>query len=113
LSGNIIVDTIKSDAIFFDPAKSEANSRARGLPFSLVGSAFDWSTALVAEDCRRNYGERRFQAIGFLNIRLHVIVFTPVEGRIRVISLRRANEREAKRYESKHERKEAEIRTDR
>ncbi|MGH2360909.1 MAG: BrnT family toxin, partial [bacterium] len=89
---------MKRVAVEFDPAKSEANVRARGLPFSLVGDAFDWSSALVAEDRRRDYAERRFQAIGYLAARLHVVVFTPIATGIRVISLRRANKREVKRY---------------
>jgi hypothetical protein len=88
-------------AITFDPLKSDANARSRGLPFSLVGTEFEWSTALVAGDQRRNYGEHRFQAIGLLAGRLHVVVFTPVTGAIRVISLRKANDREVRRYECK------------
>lgn len=85
----------------FDPAKSESNARTRGLPFSRVGESFDWSTALVAEDRRKDYGERRFQAIGYLEGRLHVVVFVPVADGLRVISLRRANKREVIRYGNK------------
>ncbi len=83
--------------VTFDPAKSERNVAERGIPFSMA-SDFDWSTALVAEDTRRNYGERRFQAVGFIGERLHVLVFTPRDQDVHVISLRRANERERKRY---------------
>lgn len=83
--------------VTFDPAKSERNEAERGIPFS-AAAEFDWSGALVAEDTRRDYGERRYQAVGFIGERLHVLVFTPRDQGVHVISLRRANGRERKRY---------------
>ena len=59
----------------------------------------DWSSALVVEDLRHDYGERRFQVIGLIGERLHVLVFTPRGTAVHVISLRKANRREVKRYE--------------
>lgn len=103
LPGPIIVDTIKPDRIVFDPAKSEANARSRGLPFSLVQDEFDWSTAQVIEDVRRAYGEPRYRAFGYIGDRLHVVAFTPREGALRIISLRKANRREERRYGTKTE----------
>lgn len=84
--------------IEFDAAKSARNEKERGLPFSLVAE-LDWQTALVSEDDRREYPERRFVALAFLGERLHVACFTPVKGGIRVISFRKANRREVKAYE--------------
>lgn len=84
--------------IEFDPAKNERNIRERDLPFDKAAE-FDWETASIIEDERRNYGERRFRAFGFIGDRLHAMVFTPREGGIRVISLRKANQREVKSYE--------------
>jgi uncharacterized DUF497 family protein len=83
--------------IEFDPEKSERNVRERGLPFDLA-SEFDFSTALVTEDRRSDYPERRFVALGFIGRRLHVLCFTPIPGGIRVISFRKANSREVKAY---------------
>jgi uncharacterized DUF497 family protein len=83
--------------ISYDPAKNERNIRERGISFDRVVD-FDFETALFDVDDRRDYGETRIRAIGMLDGRLHVIVFTAVEGGIRVISLRRANKREVKRY---------------
>ncbi|GAA0565895.1 hypothetical protein GCM10008942_12850 [Rhizomicrobium electricum] len=60
---------------------------------------FAWETAQVAEDMRFAYPERRFVALGFLGERLHVLCFTPVPEGIRVISFRKANKREVRRYE--------------
>ncbi|MDN3521526.1 BrnT family toxin [Halomonas ramblicola] len=84
--------------ITFDPEKSAANMASRGLSFELAVD-FDWSSALVVEDRRQDYGEARFQALGLIGDRLHVLVFTPRPGSVRVISLRKANKREVRRYE--------------
>lgn len=81
----------------FDPVKSEDNERLRGLPFSMV-SDFDFETALIAEDNRSDYGERRWVALGLIAGRAYVVAFTWRDGRLRVISFRKANARESKRY---------------
>ncbi len=52
------------------------------------------------EDTRQDYPEQRFVAVGYLCSRLHVLCFTPITGGMRVISFRKANSREVKRYES-------------
>lgn len=83
----------------FDPAKNERNIALRGIPFT-AAEAFDWSSAWVVEDVRKDYGERRFQAMGLIDDRVHVLVFTPRDGAVHVISLRKANAREVKRYEA-------------
>lgn len=38
-------------------------------------------------------------ALGYLEKRLHVLCFTPMKGGVRIISFRKANLREVKRYE--------------
>lgn len=81
----------------YDSAKSERNEARRGLPFSLA-QGFDWTTALIAEDTRKNYGEQRYQALGLIDEHLHMLVFTPRGEDVHVISLRRANRRERTRY---------------
>ncbi len=60
---------------------------------------FDWETSLVLEDTRRDYGEKRFVALGSIGRRIHVMVFSPRGGAVRLISLRKANKKEIKRYE--------------
>lgn len=71
----------------FDPAKGERNLRERGLPFELV-ERFDWESALLSEDTRFPYPEKRYVALGFVGQRLHVVCFTPVLDGLRVISFR-------------------------
>lgn len=84
--------------IEFDPNKSATNARTWALPFELVAE-LDWSGALVSEDTRKPYPERRFVALAPLAGRLHVVCFTPVPGGIRVISFRKANAREVQRHD--------------
>jgi len=62
--------------IVFDPAKNERNIAERGLSFERVADR-DWGSALIAEDDRRDYGERRFRVFGRLDGRLHIAVVTP------------------------------------
>ena len=83
--------------VTFDPPKNLLNIAVRGIPFRLA-LRLEWSTAFVAEDTRKDYGERRFQALGFIGDRLHMLVFTPRLPALHVISLRWANERERTRY---------------
>lgn len=81
----------------YDPAKSERNVAERGIAFDLANQ-FDWSSALIVEDTRKHYPERRYQALGLIDEHLHMLVFTPREGAVHVISLRRANKRERTRH---------------
>ena len=55
-------------------------SATRGISFERA-AAFEWDKALIVEDARRDYGERRFQALGVIDSRLHVLVFTPRAGK--------------------------------
>ena len=84
-------------AYSFDLIKSERNFLLRGIDFEIVVD-FEWGSALILQDLRQDYFEDRFQALGFIGEHLHMLVFTPREGLIHVISLRRANQRERKRY---------------
>jgi uncharacterized DUF497 family protein len=82
----------------FDARKSEWNARERGLSFERAAD-FEWEAAVVVDDVRRDYGERRLVATGRLDGRLHVMCFVRIADGIRVISLRRANMREVLAYE--------------
>jgi uncharacterized protein len=82
----------------FDPAKSARNAEQRGLPFDAVMD-FNWETALINADERFLYSELRFSALGFIGRRLHFLCYTPIEDGVRVISFRKANQREVNHYE--------------
>jgi len=83
--------------IEYDAIKDADNVARRGLSFELVRQ-FDWPSARIEPDTRREYGESRFQATGLIAENLYRVVFTPRGGKVRVISLRRANERERNCY---------------
>ncbi|HVR52352.1 MAG: hypothetical protein DI587_03585 [Variovorax paradoxus] len=83
----------------FDPAKQAANV-AKHQVFFAAAAEFEWDVALVEVDHRQLYGETRFTAVGPLGERVHVMVFNLRETSVRIISLRRANSREVRRYAS-------------
>jgi uncharacterized DUF497 family protein len=98
LTGQRRVHTIRSMEIAFDSAKNARDIRERGLPFERAAD-FDFENALFESDNRRDYGESRIRAFGLLDGRLHALVFVSIPAGIRVISFRKANRREIKRYE--------------
>ena len=84
----------------WDEAKCEANIAKHGVDFADV-EAFEWDTAVEAQDDRHD--EARWIAIGFVGPRLHVVAYTARGDVIRVISLRKANQREERRYDQERE----------
>jgi hypothetical protein len=80
-----------------DPVKNEKNIADRGLAFERAVN-FDFSTAKIWQDARKPYPEVRFVAIGYLDDRLHVMCFTETTTGIRVISFRKANQREGAKH---------------
>jgi len=85
--------------ISFDPAKNARNIAIHGISLERAVE-FEWHNALNVEDDRHDYGERRFRAYGLIGSRVYVLIHTPREGRMHVISLRKANKREVRRFES-------------
>lgn len=82
----------------YDPNKNQQNIESRGLNFDQVAE-LDWDNAWIYEDERNEYNEIRFIAYGMLDKRLHFVCFTETKDGIRIISFRKANNREVKRYE--------------
>ena len=83
--------------IEFDQIKSDKNLDERGLPFDRAAD-FEWGSAEITVDTRNDYSEIRYVAIGYLDHRLHILCFTPVDDAVRVISFRKANRREGDKY---------------
>jgi uncharacterized protein len=82
----------------FDPAKDAKNIREHGISLQRA-EEFDFAAACFDIDDREDYGEVRWNAIGFLDVRLYSLTFTELEeGIIRAISLRKATTEESKRY---------------
>ncbi|MEQ1887744.1 MAG: BrnT family toxin [Alphaproteobacteria bacterium] len=83
--------------IIFDPAKDTANLAKHGLSLA-EADRIDWDTALIEEDDRRNYGEARMLGIGYIGHRLHFVVFVERDGLRRIISMRKASNKEKATY---------------
>ncbi len=84
--------------ITFNPAKNAKNIAERGLPFERVAE-LTWETAVLQEDKRKDYGERRVRVLARLGQRLHVAVITMRDDAMHVISFRKANRKEVEWYE--------------
>ena len=83
--------------IEFDSAKRNKNLVERGLDFARAGEVFK-SLHFTGQDTRQNYQEDRFITVGLLDARLVVLVWT-LRGEVRrIISLRKANDREKTFY---------------
>lgn len=83
--------------IEYDSIKREQTLENRGLDFDRCNDVFS-GPILEMEDTRIKYGEPRFITFGLLDTRMVVIVWTPRGDRRRIISMRKANEREQNRF---------------
>ena len=83
--------------IVYDPSKDAANFKKHGISLAEADN-FEWDRAVVEPDLRFDYGEERYIAMGYVGLRLHVMVFTMRNDLLRIISLRKANKREGDKY---------------
>lgn len=90
--------TLNQFEISYDPVKNAANVAA-GRPSFDEAEKFEFETAVFAIDARRDYGEERIVALGTVMGRLHALVYVKADRGIRVISFRKANDREIRRYD--------------
>lgn len=81
----------------FDPAKDAINQAKHGVPLALAEVLFAGPHVSMPDD-RFDYGEVRQVAFGFIRDRLFVCVYVNRGMERRVISLRKANNREVRRY---------------
>lgn len=71
------------------------------MPFTMA-ERFDFDTALVREDDRDIYPEKRFQALGKIGREVVFLVFSPTKDGFRVISLRKATKQERSLWLARH-----------
>ncbi len=81
----------------FDPDKSKANRVKHGIDFDEVQAL--WSDPFLIEAPALTEDEPRFLAMGRIGARHWTAIFTWREGRLRIISVRRARKQEIERYE--------------
>ena len=86
----------------WDRAKNLANQKKHRLHFEDAEIVFRGET-ITFEDDRADYGEQRLITLGKLAGRVVVIAHTPRGAGTRIISMRKANEREKKIYQKRLE----------
>ena len=83
----------------WDQDKSDECFSERGFDFAYALRAFLDPDRQVRQDSRWDYGEDRYQLLGAIERRVFVIVYTLRGDVIRIISARKANQREVQDYE--------------
>ncbi len=84
--------------VVFDPAKDAKNIKDHGVSLNRA-SDFDLDSAMVDVDTRQDYGEIRYNAVGWLDARLYALTFTvPDIDILRAISLRPTTKHEQRKY---------------
>ena len=87
----------------WDENKNKANIEKHGFSFNDAYLFFD-ETYLCYEDLRSDYyKEKRFIAIGTIKDRVVVLIFTKRNSKTRIISMRKANEKETKKFKDRLE----------
>jgi uncharacterized protein len=87
--------------IEFDPNKDTSNLLKHGISLS---RAREFELVKLLEDTRKNYGETRYRAWGFIDGAPHALAFSVTElrtggKRVRAISLREATPKEIAAYD--------------
>ena len=83
--------------VSYDPAKRDETLKKRGLDFNAFEEVFN-GTQFTFEDERHDYGETRWITVGYLGRRMVIVVWTQRLEKYHVISMRKANEKEQKKY---------------
>jgi uncharacterized DUF497 family protein len=81
-----------------DPHKSRANYFKHGIVLEFA-QYLDWTKQVVWQDDRQNYNEVRMSGLVPLEGKVYAVVYVLRAESTRMISLRKANKREAKHYE--------------
>jgi uncharacterized protein len=86
------------DDFEWDERKAAINLRRHKVSFWLARQVFNDAFALVEQDLSEDYGEDRFVATGMVEEVLITVVYTERGERIRIISARKANGHEQRKY---------------
>lgn len=83
----------------WDEAKNAANIAKHGVGFATASRIFE-GPVLSWTDDREDYGELREHSIGVVDgVLFLAVIHTERDGKVRIISARRANRTERRRYE--------------
>ena len=84
----------------WNETKSDECLREREFDFTYAAQCFMDPRRMISRDSRFDYGEDRFQVLGQIDKRIFFVTYTLRAEVIRIISARKANQREVKRYEN-------------
>ena len=87
-----------SEGFDWDPVKNVSNRRKHGFSFEEVTAAFD-DPSMVGWLCSDPEDEEdRYVAVGKVGWNIISVVYTPRDGKLRLISARKANRNERREY---------------
>ncbi|MEM7132083.1 MAG: BrnT family toxin [Chloroflexota bacterium] len=86
----------------WDQKKNHANMQKHGIDFQDAKNVFLDPRYITEMDCRNDYREARYRIIGMVEEQILLVVYTYRNGRIRMISARRARKDERRTYCESH-----------
>ncbi|MFM2311894.1 MAG: hypothetical protein RLZZ04_1170 [Cyanobacteriota bacterium] len=85
----------------WDEAKAKSNEIKHSVSFPFASRAFEDENRLTVIDDRSDYNEVRYISLACIEKRVYVLVYTLRNSVIRLISARKANSKEVKRYDNR------------
>ncbi len=85
----------------WDDLKAKSNEAKHSVSFPFATRAFEDENRLTVIDNRFDYGEVRYITLARIEQRVYVVVYTIRGSVIRLISVRKANSKEVKRYDNR------------
>jgi len=82
----------------WDNIKNESNKTKHKISFERATKVFEDSNKMTYESAKKDYGEKRFIVVGLIFEVLYTVIYTIRDTLYRIISARRANENETKKY---------------
>jgi len=86
------------DDFEWDEAKAAANIRKHKISFQEARRVFDDLFVLIEQDLNEDFGEDRYIATGIVEGLLLTVIYTERGVRIRIISARKADNNEQRKY---------------
>ncbi len=86
------------DDFEWDEAKAAANIRKHKISFQEACRVFDDLFVLIEQDLNEDFGEDRYIATGLVEGVLLTVIYTERGVRIRIISARKADNNEQRKY---------------
>ena len=93
---------MQDDEFEWDDAKAVTNERNHGISFDVARAAFADPFAVARVDRRHAHTEERYVLLGMIDNRLVYVAYAMRGARIRLISARKAEPQERRRYHNEN-----------